>query len=170
MDVGVTARAERFEARDFRAHIVGRNVEMHAAVMRHLLHFQRQRRGRGAEVEIRAGLVARADVAAERRGPEPRRRAEIVGAAVDAEAGDAAVMRHQARPPARRWRRPRRAGPARSLSRLFNSHERKAGLLGAPHRAAGLLDGDERADDDEGQQDQLDGHGRSLRMPFQGFF
>ena len=64
--------AQRFQARDFRFDVVGLDVQMHAGLVLHLLHFDVQAARAGFElvVETEAAVIRVRDLQSERGAPE----------------------------------------------------------------------------------------------------
>src|SRR5262245_1200782 len=88
LDLLETFRAELLEPPHLRLDVVGLDVEVHAAVVAHRLHFDVHALVRDLELHVAVAFLARQDLGrhAERLGPEARRAVEVVGAAVDDEA------------------------------------------------------------------------------------
>src|SRR5215469_11776385 len=90
------AGAESLEAARLGLDVVGFDVQVHAARVRHLLYFDVHLIGCGVERAVqRVGGCPGLDRQPERRTPEARGRLQIVGTTVDDESGEAALV-HEA--------------------------------------------------------------------------
>jgi len=72
--------AQRFQARDFRFDVVGLDVQMHAGLVLHLLHFDVQAARSRFElvVETEVAVIRVRDLQSERDAPERRRGMQVV--------------------------------------------------------------------------------------------
>src|SRR5258708_1598642 len=91
LDEGDARGAQRLEPLHLRLHVVGLDVEVDAARMRHFLHQELRLLRRGLQVQV-DGIARGGDGAAQRGAPEAAGLVEVVRLAVDDEGGEAALV------------------------------------------------------------------------------
>src|SRR6185503_5098445 len=94
LDLPEALRAELLEPADLGFDVVGLDIEVHAAVVVDRLHFDVHALVRDLQLDVAVAFLARQGLGrhAERLGPEARRAVQVVGAAVDDEARESALV------------------------------------------------------------------------------